>query len=49
MVSTTPISDDNDRIRERAHRIWLERMANGTPGTPELDWAKAEAEVKAEG
>jgi hypothetical protein len=49
MISTTPINDDEDRIRERAHQIWLERIAKGEPGTPESDWAKAEEEVKTDG
>jgi hypothetical protein len=34
-----------DLIRQRAHAIWLERLARGQPGTAESDWRIAELEV----
>jgi hypothetical protein len=42
-----PQKSREDLIRERAHQIWLERMARGQPGTAESDWHIAELELSA--
>jgi hypothetical protein len=40
-----PHQSHEDAVRERAHQIWLERMARGQPGTAESDWHLAELEL----
>jgi hypothetical protein len=40
-----PHQSREDKIRERAHAIWLERHARGQAGTPESDWHIAELEI----
>jgi hypothetical protein len=40
-----PHKPTEELIRERAHQIWLERMARGQPGTAESDWRLAELEL----
>jgi Protein of unknown function (DUF2934) len=35
-----------EKIRERAYEIWLERTARGQPGTAESDWRIAELEIR---
>lgn len=39
-----PHQSREEAIRERAHALWLERMARGEPGTAETDWHIAELE-----
>jgi hypothetical protein len=40
-----PQKSHEDAVRERAHEIWLERVARGQPGTAESDWRIAELEL----
>ena len=43
--------DANDplmgKIRERAQRVYAERIRDGRPGTPQSDWLQAEREIAA--
>jgi len=34
-----------ERVRQRAHEIWLSRRGNDGEGTPQEDWLEAEREV----
>jgi hypothetical protein len=43
-----PHQSHEDAVRERAHEIWLERVARGQPGTAESDWAIAELQILAQ-
>ena len=35
-----------EAVRERAHAIWLHRVATGALGSPLSDWLVAEAELR---
>lgn len=36
-----------DEVEKRAYEFYLDRYANGTPGSDMSDWLKAEKEIKA--
>jgi hypothetical protein len=41
-----PIEPDEHEIRELAGNLYQLRLENGEPGTPEVDWLRAEAYLK---
>jgi hypothetical protein len=47
VTTNEPHKSLEDLIRQRAHALWLERLARGQPGTAESDWRIAELELAA--